>query len=871
VAREKQSAAPRRVTCDVTGIVQGVGFRPTIYRLARAAGLGGSVQNRSGSVRLVLEGSLERIRAFLAVLPASIPPNARLDSITEIENVVRTGAPLPFRIDASSGDEAAQVLIPADLAICPDCLREILDPADRRHGYPFTTCTRCGPRYTVINGMPYDRIRTTMSVFSLCPACRREYDDPADRRFHAESIACPTCGPHLRLEDAQGNAVAGDPLRQARAALAAGAVVAVRGLGGFLLAADATNRRTLEELRRRKHRPHKPFAIMARALALVEGTCFLDVASARLLQSAVAPIVVLDVRPDEERRRRAALQREDQPPGRAELEGAAPSAPCLALDLLSPDTQTLGVMLSTTPLHVLLATPLPGDPTRALDWLVMTSGNRGGEPICISNDEARERLRGIADFFLLHDREINLRCDDSICVSPVLMAKDFSRTGGASSASPSWRRGAPPSNVTAGNDEESTYQVWRRARGFAPNPILLSCPLRCAVLAMGAEMKNAIAIGYGDRVIASPHIGDLEAPEAVDGLRQVAEALPRFVNRVPEIVAVDAHPDMLSSRVGREIAKRLGVPAREVQHHHAHAAACLGEHGLQEGLALVFDGTGLGPDGHIWGAELLDVQSGAFQRLASFAGVPLPGGDAAVQRPARQLAGRCVAAGIDLPVERRVELGIGDEEWQVWRQQCAAGVHAPVTHAAGRLFDSFAVALGLANRTTTYEGQTAIRLEAAARRFPAGGHFPVVPYRATRDNDMLWIDWSDAFRMLLGEKGVAAAVSAAESTACGTHAATQSAWAYAAHVAIAAAAAEMIRYGTEATEQRAVALSGGVFLNRILTGLLVSQLEEMGLTVLLHRATPPNDGCIAIGQAIVAGGSENVMQYLECGKPGRCE
>jgi len=859
VAREKQSSAPRRIAFDLAGVVQGVGFRPTIYRLARAAGLGGSVQNRSGSVRLVLEGPLDKIRAFLAALPANLPPNARIDSITEIANGALNGAPLPFRIEASGGDEAAQVLIPADLAICPDCLREILDPADRRHGYPFTTCTRCGPRYTVINGMPYDRIRTTMSVFPLCPACQREYGDPADRRFHAESIACPACGPRLRLEDAQGNAVAGDPLRQVRAALAAGAVVAVRGLGGFLLAADATNRRTLEDLRRRKHRPHKPFAIMARALALVEGTCFLDVASARLLQSAVAPIVVLDVRPDEERRRRAARQREDQPPGRAELEGAAPSAPCLALDLLSPDTQTLGVMLPTTPLHGLLATPLPGDPTAAFDWLVMTSGNRGGEPICISNDEARERLRGIADFFLLHDREINLRCDDSIVA--VQHAARPRRPAALQVAEQQYSDGTP-GGAPAAAPAMQTPQVWRRARGFAPNPILLSHRLRRTVLAMGAEMKNAIAIGYGDRVIASPHIGDLEAPEAVDGLRQVAEALPRFVNRVPELVAVDAHPDMHSSRVGREIAKRLGVPVHEVQHHHAHAAACLGEHGLREGLALVFDGTGLGPDGHIWGAELLDVQSGAFQRLASFMGVPLPGGDAAVQRPARQLAGRCVAAGIDLPPEMRAELGIGDEEWQVWQQQCAAGVNAPVTHAAGRLFDSFAAALGLANRTTTYEGQSAIRLEAAARRVLAGnpggadGAAPSIPYRVVRDGGMLWIDWSDAFRLLLGEKGVAAAVSAAESTACDTHAATQFAWAYAAHAAIAAAAAEMIRYGTAATGQRAVALSGGVFMNRILTGLLTPQLEAMGLTVLLHRDTPPNDGCIAIGQAIVAGGAE---------------
>jgi len=772
----------RRVTCDLSGIVQGVGFRPTLCRLARDAGVGGSVQNRSGSVRLIVEGTAEQIRVFLATLPKSLPPHARLDSIATMADApLRDPPQVPFCIADSDSSDSTQVAIPADLAICPDCRREIFDPAQRHYSYPFTTCTRCGPRYTVLNGMPYDRVRTTMSVFPLCAACRREYENQADRRFHAESIACPACGPRLCLEDAQGCAVPGDPLRCVRAALAAGAIIAVRGLGGFHLAADAMNRRALAELRRRKRRPHKPFAVMARTLAHVEQICRLDPVSARLLGSAVAPIVILDIC------------------------AAAAGSDALPLDLLSPDTRTLGVLLPPTPLHHLLATPLPGDPTPPFNWLLMTSGNRGGEPICIANDEARERLRGIADFFLLHDREINLRCDDSLVVA----------CGGK-------------------------QQVWRRARGLAPDALLLRRPLRCTVLAMGAELKNTVAIGYADRIIASPHVGDLEALEAVDSLRQVAEALPRFVQRAPEIVAVDLHPDLHSSRVGREIAGRLGLPVREVQHHHAHAAACLCEHGLNEGLALVFDGTGLGTDGHIWGAELLDVRGLGFRRLASFTGVPLPGGDAAVRHPARQLAGRCLAAGIDLPPEQRAALGISDEAWQVWQQQCSTGVHTPITHAAGRLFDSFAVLLGLAGPTTTYEGQTAIRLEAAACRCVPGERIPELPYRAVRDGEMLWIDWSEAFRLLADT--VAAAGTAA-------------AWAYAAHVAIAAAAAEMIRYGSELTGSRTVALSGGVFMNRILTGLLAPQLETGGFTVLQHRDLPPNDGGISIGQAIVAGGA----------------
>ena len=770
-----------RISYDLTGIVQGVGFRPALYRLARRTGLGGCVQNRSGSVRLVLEGPTERIRAFMQELPTLLPPNARVDTCVQVEDIPLAGPEevRPFVIKESGSGKPANVLIPADLAVCRDCRREIFDASDRRHGYAFTTCTQCGPRYTVINGMPYDRERTTLSVFKLCPECRREYEDPGNRRFHAESIACPQCGPQLCLENSSGQQVPGDPLHQARAALADGAIVAVRGMGGFLLAADASNRDTLRTLRQRKNRPHKPFAVMARSLELVRRMCRCDPAAEQLLGSAEAPIVILDV-----------------------LAGHAANLP---FDLISPDTATLGVMLPTTPLHLLLATPMDGDPVPPFDWLIMTSGNKGGEPICITNDEARERLRGIADFLLLHDREINLRCDDSICTL---------------------QRGQP--------------QVWRRARGYAPNPVKLAWPLKRCVLAMGAELKNAIAVAFEDRAVLSPHVGDLESAEAIAGLRQVADALPRFVNRTPEMVAVDMHPDMHCSRIGREISGRLDIPVVEVQHHHAHAAAALGEHGLREGLALVFDGTGLGPDGHIWGAELLSVDPGGFQRLASFAGVPLPGGDAAVRHPARQLVGRCYAAGLELPAALRTSAGISEEELRVWTRQCAAGVNAPVTHAAGRLFDSFSTALGIASRTTTYEGQTAIRLEAAAQRHAPGPGTPSLPFKASERDGMLWIDWTGAFAKLFAYAGQIEGAT--------------DAWAYAAHVAIAEAALRMAAYGADRTGRQTIVLSGGVFMNRILTDLLVPRLEKIKLKVLLHSDTPPNDGCVALGQAIVAGG-----------------
>ena len=768
-----------RKTVDVTGVVQGVGFRPTVYRLAREAGLGGWVQNRSGAVRLAIEGPVDTVEAFLRDLPSRLPPNARMTStaVVAVEPIDALSAGGFAIIESSEADET-NIVIPADLAMCPECRRDILEPGNRRYGYPFTTCTRCGPRYTVVQAMPYDRRWTTLSVFPLCPACRREYSNPDDRRFHAESMACPVCGPRLAMETADGLRLDGDPLRRARRELANGAIVAVRGLGGYLLAADAFNRDTLRRLRDRKQRPHKPLAVMAPDLDTVRRFAEVTDETAALMKSPVSPIVILDLRTD------------SADTGR------------LPRELIAPDTATLGMMLPTSPLHLLLAEPLAGDPGPRFELLVMTSGNRRGEPICLGNDEARERLREVADFLLVHDREINLRNDDSV----------FALQGGRP-------------------------QVWRRARGLAPESVRLVEPLRRNVLAMGADMKNAVSLGFGRTVVLSPHVGDLDTPEAIDGLEQVVRSLPEFLKRRPDAVAVDLHPDMQSTRLGRRIAAEAGLPVTTVQHHHAHAVACLAEHGLTEGLAVVMDGTGLGPDGTVWGAELLEVNRGGYVRRATFAAVPMPGGDAAVRRPARQLVARWNDAGVSVEDDWLGALGVSLEEVVTWEQQCRRRVNAPMTHAAGRVFDSFSALLGASPARLTYEGQPAIRLEALARRW-VGSDVPDLPFEAGERDGLLVVDWRPAF-VRLADRG---AVTGREA-----------AWAMAVHRSVAAAVLRMVDYGLEHVRSGHVALSGGVFMNRILNDLLAPRLEGMGLNVLVHRNTPPGDGCIALGQAVVAG------------------
>ena len=827
-------AARVSVSLVLRGVVQGVGMRPTLARLARAAGLGGSVQNRSGDVFLTLEGEGSSVETFLAELPRRLPPQAQLEALIRLATKPCAASSPGFTIldsptsakRSGQGTQTRALVITPDLAPCPACHAELLDPDDRRHRYAFTTCTDCGPRYTVVEATPYDRARTTLIGFPLCSECAREYADPADRRYHAQSTACPACGPQLSALTAAGTPIAGDPLDLARACLTDGGMVALKGVGGFQLVASARSRSAIAALRRHKARPDQPVALMAASVDTVRRACRLDPETQRLLTDPSAPIVLLDRLAD---------------------------ADGLPLELLAPDTSTLGVMLPASPLHVLLA-------AGPLDWLVVTSGNAPGAPICLDDAEALDAL-SFVDLVLTHDRPIAWRADDSI-VAP-------------------------------------SGQVLRRARGFAPAAVRLHQPLSRTVLALGAGLKNTVALGTArtpiqnapvalhtwlgtarpsgalrraqgtprprnQRVFAlasdrehplgrsalepgadgsvrvldrcpghvalSPHIGDLASPGAIDACTDLARALPRLLQADVDVVAVDLHPDLASTRIGEALARDLGVPLVRVQHHHAHAAACLAENHVDEGLALVFDGVGLGSDGTLWGGELLHVEPGSFTRLGTLAPAPLPGGDAAVRHPSRQLVGRLAATQQALDWR-----GVDPQAAAIWARQCERGVNAPVTHAAGRLFDSVAAALGLAPRTITYEGQAAIRLETAAHGW--AGDVPALSLPVSVASDgLLVIDWAPVFGALRAGQAIPAG-----------------AWALAFHRALAHAAAELVQRAGHA--ELPVALSGGVFQNRLLTQLVCDALAAQGRRVVQHRVVPPNDGGIALGQAVIAGRS----------------
>jgi hydrogenase maturation protein HypF len=744
---------------EVRGTVQGVGFRPYVYRLAREEGVAGRVRNDAHGVTIEAFGLAGAIEAFLRRLEDAPPPAARVRDVRS--------APIPhepfrdFVIADSQGTGERRVSIPPDLALCAECLAELRDPQDRRHRYAFTNCTNCGPRFTIIRSVPYDRRNTTMAGFTMCPRCRAEYDDPRDRRFHAQPNACPDCGPRLTLLDARGAPRPGDPLSEARRLLAGGRVVAIKGIGGFHLACDATSDAAVSRLRERKGREGKPLALMVADLREAERLCVISTEERRLLDSPARPIVLLRARP---------------------ASGVAPS--------VAPGLGRLGVMLPYSPLHHLLFDA----PDGTLPPLVMTSGNRSEEPIATDNADALRRLSDIADAFLLHDRPIHVRCDDSV------------------------------SRVAAGGEVPI-----RRSRGYAPFPVRLPFESR-PVLAVGAELKSAICVTRGPYAFTSPHIGDLENVETYVSYRSMVERMMELFRVRPIAVAHDLHPDYLSTRYALGLDPAL--PRVAVQHHHAHVAACMAEHRLTGPvIGVAFDGTGYGPDGAVWGGEFLVADYAGFERVAHLGYVPMPGGDRAAREPFRMALAHLLRAFGEWDPELSPVREATDAERRMIRRQLEREINAPLTSSVGRLFDAVASLAGVRHRAR-FEAQAAMELEALAEG-PAGAPYPV----EIAGGAPLVIEPGPMIRGVVDDLAEGAPP-------------TRIAARF--HATVAEAVVRISERMRASRGLDRVVLSGGVFQNAILLGATRQGLEACGFEVFSHHLVPPNDGGIALGQAAVA-------------------
>lgn len=746
----------------VQGIVQGVGFRPFVYQLARALGLSGFVENTAQGVRVEVQGPLPRIHDFFQGLASHPPPLAQVASVSweEIPPAPEEG----FVIHVSSGGEERTTLISPDVGTCEDCLRELRNPADRRYRYPFINCTNCGPRYTIIEDIPYDRAQTTMRVFAMCEACGREYEDPSDRRFHAQPNACPDCGPRVSLRDQGGKPIpCGDPVAEAVRLLSMGRILAVKGLGGFHLAVDAGNHDAVVELRERKHREEKPLAVMVRDMEAARGLAHLTREEEGLLLSPARPIVLLAKR---------------------EGHGLSPQ--------ISPCGGTFGIMLPYTPLHHLL---LEG-PYRAL---VMTSGNRSDEPITVTEGTAFAQLSGIADVYLCHDREIHLRTDDSVL------------------------------RMVGGNPRQI-----RRSRGFVPAPLTLAEAWKALppVLAVGGELKNTVCLTKENRAFVSQHIGDLKNFETYEAFERTIAHLVRILDIRPEIVAHDLHPDYLSTRHALEQSKR---PTLGVQHHHAHIVSCLAEHGLEGPvIGIALDGTGWGPDGTVWGGEVLLADPVSYARTAFLERVPLPGGDAAARYPWRMALAYLDGAfgeGIpDLPIPF-VAAHRGEEARTVLHM-LHRGLNAPLTSSCGRLFDAVASLLGLRDRNA-FEGQAAMELEEIQEQ----GDFGVYPWS---------IEEGEGGNVLVTRNMVRGIV---EDLCSGVPRGVISRRFHDTLVRLLTETCLLARKGQGISD---VVLSGGCFQNTTLLTRLTRALEGSAFRVFSQARVPANDGGLSLGQALCA-------------------
>jgi hydrogenase maturation protein HypF len=770
---------PNRVrrSALIRGVVQGVGFRPFVYRLALEEGLAGFVGNDTGGVTIEIEGPEERVEAFLSRLRCEPPPLARIDSVT-VHELAATGD-AEFRIVASEVVGRVSTGIPADAATCPDCLRELLDPNDRRYRYPFLNCTNCGPRFTITRSIPYDRPQTSMANFPMCPACQSEYDDPLNRRFHAQPNACWDCGPRVWLVGADGIEIAAnDAVAACIDRLVAGQIIAIKGIGGFHLSVDATSQAAVMRLRQRKRRYGKPLAVMVRDVEAARAICALTAEEESLLSTPARPIVL-------------ARRRED----------------CAIADAVAPGIPWLGLFLPYAPLqHLLFA----DSRVRAL---VMTSANLSEEPIAIDNDEALARLGAIADAFLMHDREILQRCDDSVAAVV---------------------DGAP--------------QLLRRARGFVPLGVSLpfdSPPL----LAVGGHLKNVFALARGCFVYQSQHLGDLENLTGLEFFRDSLDHLMRTFEIEPQAVVHDLHPGYLSTTWAREWARERGLPLIAVQHHHAHIAGCMAEHGLTgEVIGLALDGTGYGSDGKIWGGEVLIAKLDSFERFAHLDYVPMPGGEAAIKEPWRMAFAHLRAAGLDLESASSLA-GASMQEARLLDRMIERNVNAPLTSSLGRLFDAVA-AVVLNRRVVDYEAQAAIELEGIAVDEPDDepGYAMEFVSGNWAAREPLRISAIPLWRALVAD------LRANVSKAC---------IAARFHAGVSNSFARTAVLARSASGVNQVALSGGCMHNHRLARLLRLKLEAEGFEVFHHSQVNPGDGGLSYGQAVVAS-SLSEGAYRDC-------
>jgi len=763
---------------SVHGIVQGVGFRPFVYRLATDLNLKGWVRNTSEDVKIEVEGEREAIEKFCLELEMKAPPLARIEdmAITYHHQVSYNS----FEIRGSVATKGRYQLISPDIATCPACLNELLDPNNRRYRYPFTNCTNCGPRFTIIEDMPYDRPKTTMRHFKMCHQCQTEYDNPLDRRFHAQPNACPECGPHVELIDSQGNTLpCQDAIASAAQLLRAGSIVAIKGLGGFLLACDASNEQAVKTLRQRKRRSSKPFAVMVTNIEEAKKHCYVSTEEERLLTSPQSPIVLIKWKESSSASRDVA-----------------------------PNLQYLGVMLPYTPLHHILLrdTQLP---------LVMTSGNLSEEPIAKDNDEALRRLSPIADYFLMHNRDIYSGYDDSVAIV-----------------------------------ERGTSQLIRRARSYAPYPIHLEFEAK-QVLGCGAEMKNTFCLTRDNYAFLSQHIGDMENMETLEHFANTISLYKRLFRIEPVIIAHDLHPDYLATKYAYELAG-TGVEFIAVQHHHAHIASCMADNGVQSPvIGVAFDGTGLGTDGHIWGGEFLTADYHSFRRAGRLEYLPLPGGDAAIKKPYRiaiayvlKLLGKDTLDAVIASAANQSQLAflrqVSQVEIEIIQRQIEKGVNSPLTSSMGRLFDAVSALIGIRGEID-YEGQAAVELEMAAYKshHESGGetHEEAYPYRILEDEGIRIVKVGDLLSAIVEElrQGSSKASISAKF-----------------HDTIAQMANEMCQLIASETGINQVVLSGGVFQNRLLLNKTASLLENNDFQVFSHKQVPCNDGGISLGQAVIA-------------------